>query len=342
MNIKGKRVLVTGMGGFIGGRLAERLVAETGAYVRGFARIPIPQLASSIDISIGDMTDPSAANSAARGCDVIVHCAAKQLPPGSRAQFIRENVGGFENLARAGLKHGVQRFIHLSTINVHGFPPPAGCHADSPLRATGDFYTDSKIATERAAWRMRHENGLPLVVIRPACTYGPGGGAWTLTPLRRVRAGKRVLIGDGSGICNPIYVDNLIDIILLAIGNDHAVGQRFIGSDGIGVTWRDFYGSYANMLGISRLGSVPQSAVTLGAAAFELIARVTRTRPWVALHSVRFYSHYVVYDVGKSKQLLGYAPRVSFEEGMQRTWSWLLEQGLVARTGEISSSGKKS
>lgn len=328
MDWRGKKILVTGASGFIGGRLAERL-QEEGAQVRGLVRHASRGVSYDIEYVIGDLVDVDAIQRAVAGCDLIIHCAAKQFPPGSRAQFIAENVGGFENLARAALAFGIERFIHISTINVHGFPPPLGCNAESPLRESGDFYSDSKVATERVAWQYCREKKLPLVVVRPACTYGPRGGAWTLTPIKRLRAGKRVLIGDGSGVCNAIYIDNLIDLILLAAKSDAALGQAFIGAEGCGVTWREFYGAYAAMLGIVRVKSVPLFAARMLASASEIFARITGQRPFVARQSVEFYSHRVVYDIAKSKRLLGYEPRVSFAEGMRLTHKWLVDSGTV-------------
>ncbi|MGE5263604.1 MAG: NAD-dependent epimerase/dehydratase family protein [Acidobacteriota bacterium] len=323
MDLNGKRILVTGAAGFIGGRVADRLAKEEGAQVRAFVRRPLPD----IDSVVGDMTDVGAVQRATQGCDVVIHCAAKQFQPGTRSQFIAENAGGLESLARAALESGVGRFVHLSTINVHGYPPPHGCNADSPLRESGDFYSDSKIATERVAWQIYRECHLPLVVVRPACTYGPRGVAWTMTPVQRVRQGKRVLIGDGSGLCNTAYVDNLVDLILLAAKKDAAVGQAFIGSDGVGIPWREFYGAYARMLGIPRLNSVPLTFARAVAWASEVVARVTGTRPIIARQSVDFYSHHVVYDISKAQRILGYAPRVSFEEGMRQTAKWLEDSG---------------
>lgn len=323
MDLTGKRILVTGASGFIGGRVAERLIREEGALVRAFVRRPTPDLESAV----GDMIDANAVQRAVQGCDVVIHCAAKQFPPGTRSQFIAENVGGLENLARAALESGVLRFIHLSTINVHGYPPPWDCNADSPLRESGDFYSDSKIATERVAWQFYRERHLPLVIVRPACTYGPRGGAWTLTPLRRVCQGKRVLIGNGSGLCNTAYIDNLVDLILLATKNDAAIGQAFIGSDGVGISWREFFDAYARMAGIPRLKSVPLAAARAVALASETVARVTGSRPFVARQSVEFYSHHVVYDISKARRILGYAPQVSFEDGMRRTEQWLMDSG---------------
>ena len=336
MDITNKRVLITGANGFIGGRLAERLADEEGASMRGLVRRVGAIHESPLQIVTGDITDADAVRRAVDGCDIVIHCAAMQVGASSRspllADFRRVNVGGTLNLLRAARAANVARFIHISTINVHGFPPPRDANADSPLVFTGDFYSISKAEGERAAREFARVHNLPLIVIRPACTYGPRSDAWTMQPLRRVRRGAPVLIGKGDGICNAVYIDNLVDLILLALKNDAAVGQAFIGAEGRGVTWREFYSAYARMVGISNVNALPRWAVLAAATGFGALARVTGRAPRLSRSSVEFYSHHVVYDIEKSKQLLGYAPRVSFEEGMRKTENWLVEIGREEET----------
>jgi nucleoside-diphosphate-sugar epimerase len=330
MDLHNKRVLITGASGFIGGRLAERLAREEGACVRGLVRVAGAMDESPLqhaEITIGDITDADAMHRAAEGCDVVVHCAAMQGARGQLSDFRRVNVDGTLNLLRAARDGNVARFIHISTINVHGFPPPPNANADSPLSFSGDFYSVSKAEGERTAWQFARENKLPLVVVRPACTYGPRSNAWTLQPLRRVRRGAPVLIGNGDGICNAVYMDNLIDLIVLAMKKDAAVWQAFIGAEGRGVTWREFYGAYARMAGVTRLHSMPRLVALAIATVSEAAARLNGRASFVSRASVEFYSHHVVFDISKAQKLLGYAPRVSFEEGMRRTEEWLKAEG---------------
>ncbi len=352
MELRNTRVLITGANGFIGGRLAERLADEEGARVRGLTRNVEatlrgrPELGSHTGLPlqtiIGDITDADAVRRAVDGCDIVIHCAAMQVGASGRspllADFRRVNVGGTLNLLRAARAANVQRFIHISTINVHGFPPPRDANADSPLSFAGDFYSVSKAEGEHAAREFARDNDLPLVVIRPACTYGPRSDAWTMQPLRRVRRGAPVLIGKGDGICNAVYIDNLVDLILLTLKNDAAIGQAFIGAEGRGVTWREFYGAYARMVGISNVNALPRWAVLAAATGFGALARITGRAPRISRSSVEFYSHRVVYDIEKSRQLLGFAPRVSFEEGMRRTEEWLMQMG---RDAEIEQQEHK-
>lgn len=330
MELKGKDILITGAAGFIGGRLAERLVAEEGARVRGLVRdtktaqeraSPItPPVFESV---FGDVVDPEAMRRATVGCAAVIHCAAMQSARARLDAYRRVNVQGTLNLLRAARAAHVARFIHLSTINVHGMPPPRDANADSPLNFQSDFYSISKAEGEQAAWQFARANDLALTVIRPGCAYGPRAHAWTLKPLERVRRKRPVLIGSGDGICNAIYIDNLVDLIVLALKNDAASGQAFIGTEGRGVTWREFYGAYAQLLGGTRLFGLPRAVALALTLPFELWSRVDGYPPRLARASVEFYSHRVVFAIEKSKRLLGYTPRVSFAEGMAKTAAWL-------------------
>lgn len=348
MELANKRVLITGVNGFIGGRLAERLASEEGAQVRGLVRNVgatlggRPQQGNSggrprqgnhiglpLQTIVGDVVDTDAVARAVEGCDIIVHCAAMQGGRAKIEDYRRVNVGGTLNLLRAAHAANVQRFVHISTINVHGFPPPQDANADSPLDFRDGFYSVTKAEGERAAVDFARNNQLPMTIIRPGCTYGPRSNSWTVSPLARVKRGAPVLIDDGSGMCNAVYIDNLIDLILLALKNDAAVGQSFIGTEGRGVTWREFYGAYARMAGVPRVNSMPRWFALLAATGFGMLARLDGYPPRVDRASVEFYSHRVVYDIEKSKRLLGYEPKISFEEGMRRTEKWLRTEKIL-------------
>lgn len=322
-----RHVLITGANGFIGSHLAERLSAE-GARVRGLVRHESRFTRHVFDPFIGDVVDTDAVRRAVEGCDAIIHCAAMQTERARLADYCRVNVEGTLNVLRAARAANVARVIHLSTINVHGVPPPPNVHADSPLVFAGDFYSRSKAEGERAAWEFAHAHHIALTVIRPGCTYGPRSYAWTLKPIERLRRKRPVLIDDGNGICNAIYIDNLVDLILFALKNESAIGHAFIGTEGRGVTWREFYGAYARIVG-ARVFGMPRAVALALTSLFEWLARVDGYPPRLARASVEFYSHRVVFDIEKSKRLLGYTPRVSFEEGIARTRAWLTANGYV-------------
>ena len=335
MELADKRILVTGANGFIGSHLVSRLANEEAANVHALIRRNAPEpkrgaIGVRIQYVQGDVTDRDAVARTVTGCDIVIHTAACQplspLPP--RSQFLAVNVGGTENLLRAFAPHGSGRFLLLSTINVHGLPPLPGADAESPLRYSGDRYSDSKVDGEHAAWDIARRRGIPLTVIRPACTFGPHGSAWTLQPLERIRRGTPVLIGDGRGTCNPIYVENLVDLVITALKHDESINQSFIGSQGIGTEWRDFFGYYGRMLGLHPR-AISYRAATLAGLPSSIYEHLTGRPGTLSRASIAFYSHRVVFGVEKNARLLGYTPKISFEEGMRRTEAWLREEKLI-------------
>jgi nucleoside-diphosphate-sugar epimerase len=334
LELSDKRILVTGANGFIASHLAARLATDEHAQVRGSIRKGSGQPAIErshrpIEYVQADVTDRQAVFRAAAGCDIIVHAAACQpfAPQPPKARFTAVNVAGTENLLRA-FAGGQGRFLLLSTINVHGIPPPINASADSPLVYSGDPYSDSKVDAECAAWKLAREHNIPLTIVRPGCTFGPRGYAWTLQPVERIRRGGPVLIGRGRGICNSMFVENLIDLIIAALKSEAAVNQCFIGCQAPGIEWRDFWGAYGRMLGL-KPRSVPLWAAMVSAQIFSLYEHVTgRSGPFDRTN-VAFYSHRVSFDVEKNVLLLDYRPRIPFQEGMRRTEEWLREQELI-------------
>ncbi len=129
-------------------------------------------------------------------------------------------------------------------------------------------------------------------------------------------------------MCNPAYIDNLVDLIVSALGKGEALGEAFIGADGIGVEWREFYAYYARMAN-KRLKRMPYLPARLGGAASVLYEKLTGRPGPISRTSVAFYSHRTVFDVHKNEELLGHKPRVSFEEGMRRTEDWLRGEKLA-------------
>ncbi len=257
MSLFGRKVLVTGGTGFIGGRLVEKLILEHQAQVRvlvrdfryaaRIARFPVEMIG-------GDVTDARALGRAMEGCDAVIHCAVGSR--GTRTQQRATTVGGTEAVAKASLAAKVQRLVHLSTISVYGLPGDGDLDETAPRRRTGDFYSDAKLDAEQTVLRYHREQGLPVVVIQPTIVYGPFSKPWTAWPIEQLRESQVVLVDGGSGFCNAVYVDDVADAVLLAAERDEAIGQDFLISGESPVTWRDFYDSYEHMLGFTSTASM--------------------------------------------------------------------------------------
>ncbi|MBN1994577.1 MAG: NAD-dependent epimerase/dehydratase family protein [Anaerolineae bacterium] len=331
MDVSGKRILVTGATGFIGGRLAERLVTEEGVVVRGLVRTPEKgrRLADiGVELMPGDITDPVSVQSAMAGCQLVFHTAAWVSEHGSRAAVWAVNVEGTKNVVEAALAAGVKRFIHLSSCAVYGSLQQDNIDENTPPRVSGDLYGDSKIAAEEIVFNAYRKKGLPVVAARPSQVYGPGSYQFTVRPVELIKAGRMMLIDGGRYFCKPVYIDNVVDGLILCAKIDAAVGQAINLTDSP-IPWRDFLGAYGRMLVIDSFPSIPFKLAwllgflnELGAAMSGRKASFNR-RLVKALHSDNSFSNQ------KARKLLGWVPKVDLTEGMCRTEAWLRAEGYI-------------
>jgi len=251
VDLEGKRCLVTGGTGFIGGRLIERLVLQCGAEVRAvvrnftnaarMARFPVEMIA-------GDVADPAVVARAAEGCDIVFHCAYGNSGDADRQRAV--TLGGTENVLEAALKGGRTRVVNLSTITVYGPAADGDLTEDMPRVRVGDSYSDSKLDAERACLDYASKHSLPVAVLQPAMVFGPFGPAWTLRILNDLLNARVILVNGGDGWCNAVYVDDVVSAMLLAGVKDEALGEVFLVAGEQPVTWKQFYRRHEQVLGI--------------------------------------------------------------------------------------------
>jgi len=247
-----RRVLVTGATGFLGCRVAEILRVREGWHVRALVRDPATagRLARlSVEMYAGDLRSKEDLNRAVEGCDAVVHCAVG-TSWGYRNRIFAVTVSGTRNLAEAALAAGVDRFVHLSSIAIHG--DVAGVLDEStPIRPLkGDDYGESKARAEQEIRRFVR-GGLPAVILRPACVYGPFSTYFTVHPIRCLAAGKLV-IGTAGIPSNTVYVDNVVEAIVRALNAPEGSvrGEAFTIGEGDELSWEAFYGYFADAMGV--------------------------------------------------------------------------------------------
>ncbi|MFP6664359.1 MAG: NAD-dependent epimerase/dehydratase family protein [Deltaproteobacteria bacterium] len=322
------KVFVTGALGFIGKALSERY-RKAGAEVIGVDRMAD----ASLGVIAGDVVEPAHWSEHLRGCDLLFHTAAIVSNVASEADFWRVNVLGTQRLATEAARRGVGRFIQLSSVAAFGFDFPDGIDESFPLRATGNHYVDTKIASEHIILQAHGAGELEATIIRPTDVYGPGSRPWTILPVEMMRTGQFLLPDKTRTIFSPVYIDNLLDGLEAAGSRREAAGQVFILGDGIGVTTEEFFGHYARMLGRGPIRSLPAPLATrLSGIAGSLLTALGRDTE-IGSETMRMLSRRGTYSIDKARRLLGYAPRIDLAAGMQKTESWLLEKGLIPRRG---------
>src|SRR5262249_45574435 len=213
------------------------------ASVARIARFPL-------DFVMGDLCDRSAVEKAVEGCDAVVHLAR-----GSR----RDMKKGLENLLAAATARGVSRFVHMSSVAVYGNNPPADSVSETePAHKTDMAYGNAKLEEEELVGSCGRRFGLPVVILRPPNIYGPYSG-FTVGLIEKIRSGKMALVEGGKNPCNLVYIDNLIQAILLALSKSEAIGEVFFVTDAQCISWETCVGDYASILKIP-ISSLPPVA----------------------------------------------------------------------------------
>ncbi|HJL19934.1 MAG TPA: NAD(P)-dependent oxidoreductase [Sandaracinaceae bacterium LLY-WYZ-13_1] len=314
MELEGRTLAVTGVGGFIGRRAVERALAR-GMRVRGLD-LRVDGVADlEVDARAGDVTDPEAAAWLADGADALLHAAAVVREDGPRALYERVNVGGTRTVARAAARAAVPRVIHLSSVMVYGFDFPDGVTEEGPFpsRETNP-YVVTKLRSEGVAMAA-HRRGTEVTILRPGDVYGAGSVPWVIRPLELMRQGLFVLPGAGDGIFNHLHVDNLIDAAFSALERDVS-GVPINVTDGARTTFRAYFEALAATAGLPPPRHAPAALLGPAFGLLEAGFRAVGREPPARRAALDFLRRPGAYGIERARALLGYTPRIDLEAGL--------------------------
>ena len=345
-------VLVTGAGGFIGGRITEVLhcagLCTVRAALRSWSsadrigRMPC-------DIVLCYITDQDQVNESLDGVHSVIHCAH-----GGPAV----NIDGTKNLLEASLRRGVSRFVHISTMAVYG-DTPGVIDESTPIQYTRSEYGDTKIEGEKLCNEYQQQ-GLPVTILRPGIVYGPFSESWTVEPATRLKSRRwHVPEEYASGTCNLIYIDDLVSLVLLALTRPTAPGQTFNANGSDRLTWYDYFSLLNSELALPSLAHVGRLRARGNAAMLAPVRSTARfllkhfqvpimrlyQQSAIAKHAMRhientirttsssaefeLYSRDQFLDTRKAQRLLGHTPAFSSDEGVAQSVAWLRHLRIV-------------
>lgn len=322
------RNLVTGATGFVGSHIAERLVKEGEEVLALVRKTSNTGFLSGIGVKFayGDINDLESVRKAMRGIDIVYHSAALADEWISPKEAYRVNVEGTKNLLDAVREAGVKRFVFISSLAVLGMKDHHGTPADSPYYKTGDSYIDTKIDSERLVMDYYEKYGLPVTVVRPGFVFGPRDNK--LIPRLSERLGKKqfMFVGSGKNKINAVYVENLTDAIISAARSEKSVGRKYNVTNDSGMTLEDLVFKIVDIWKFDTPKKhIPKFMAYLVCNILTAMARLAKAKepPYITKTRIKFLSLNLDFDIKKTKDDLGYDPRISIEEGLRRTKDWM-------------------
>ncbi|MBF0170998.1 MAG: NAD-dependent epimerase/dehydratase family protein [Nitrospinae bacterium] len=323
--------VVTGASGFVGKRLCEKLI-DAGYEVRGLvAQETDASFLEGLGVALyrGRMRDADVVAAMMVGARVVFHLAGIVGRVGKLdAVYWDVNVTATKELLKAATAAGVARFVHCSTADVHGdiVTPPAD--EEAPL-AGQDIYQVTKEHAERAVLASNGRGSLTTVVIRPSVVYGPRD-LRRYPMFRAIAKQAYIIIGDGTTTIHPLYIDDLVDGLLLAAVSGKAAGRVYLLAGERVVT----HTGLATMVAAEL--KVPPSFIYRPAGPARFLSMVVEKlfflfgmEPPLFRRTIEFFTKNRAYDIRRAVTELGFAPKVTLEEGIHRTVAWYRERGLL-------------
>ena len=326
-----RRVLITGVNGFIGSHLANRFL-DAGWEVRGLVRATSDQSflrGKSLELVVGDVTHRASLDAAMGGVEVVVHVAGLASDWGQWARFHAVNVQGTMHAAESARIHGVRRFVQISSAAVHGFEGARDRTEAAPMAPSRFSYVESKRLAEVWLFEFARRHRFEVVAIRPGNVYGPRDHTFIRKYADAIRAGKGGYVSGGRARTCPTYVENLAGAVLLAADHPAASGEAFLITDGLDIDWRTFTDKLVAAAGLPRpRWSVPFWIGYPLAAAVEVIYRLCRSRtpPLLTRYRICNGGRDYHFDISKARKALGFTPAVGLDEALQRTAAWLKQE----------------
>jgi nucleoside-diphosphate-sugar epimerase len=325
-------VLVTGGTGFTGKNLVRKLVA-IGANVRVIARrgsTVHEEWASSVDWFRGDVYNPDVVHDAVEGVNYVFHVAACFRDPGAdENEYWKVHVESTQLLAKAAVKQpSFRRFVHTSTIGVHGHvaDPPA---SETAPYNPGDTYQDTKLEGELWIRDFAEQEGLSLVVIRPAAIMGPSDRR-LLKLFKFAQWGFFPLLDGHDTLYHLIHVEDLTDCMILSAHHPDALGEVFICGNKEPTSVVEILSQIGDILNKKvRFIHLPSGPLFAVADAVEWMSNQVGVEPILYRRRLAFFTKDRSFDTGKLRKTLDFDYRFDNRAGIQDTAQGYIERGWL-------------
>ena len=321
------KVFITGANGFIGRALMERF-RKVGSVVVGV------DLSANHELGVyaGNVASAGEWQQLAKGCDLVIHTAAVVSNSAPAELYRQVSLGSVRLVLDAAIQGGASRFVHLSSIASYGLDfTTERKETDAISLLSGYAYCDAKAASEHAALAAHAAGEIDCTIIRPGDVYGPGSRPWVLIPLDMIKKRQFILPAQGRGVFSPVYIDNLLDGMVLAATNPAAAGHIFNITDGLSLSCNEFFSHHWRWA--MKDGTIPvmstRTAQMITSAGEFVLNGLLKKNTEISSGSLAMLTRQAGYSIQKAQTMLQYQPAISLKEGMMKTEQWLIQQGLI-------------
>jgi len=334
---QGKKVLVTGATGFIGSFLCPRLMREgydVTVLVRDKKKA-VPLKSMGMHVLIGDLTKPETIEGVCSGIGTVIHLAAHVKNWGTKKTFYDSIFHGTKNLLDEAAKNQC-RFIYFGSMCAAGAGGTkqhlAGYREDTPdpKRIIGaSLYADAKCEAEKLVLQYHQEHRVEATIIRPTIVIGPVS-VWVTGPIEAMNKGPVFpLIDNGKYNGSFVYVENLVDGIILVMTNDISKGKTYYFRDDYTETWKDYFQDLIAVIGKDvKIISIPFNLAWFLGYLSDKLLRPLNVNVDITRHTVGLMGRDNSVDSSKAKNELGWKTSVSYREAMDKIGSWVKNEYL--------------
>ncbi len=311
--------LVTGASGGLGRLLVKHLISE-GKKVRVFIRRLTADIPKGVEVAIGDLGNPEAVEQAVRGAKIVIHAGAAMK--GGWAEHQCATVNGTRNVLEACRKHNIDKLIHISSMSVVDW---AGQHKGIPVSEETPLeprphdrgaYTRAKLEAETLVMEYYNKHNLPVVVLRPGQIFG--GTIPLLTPaVARRLAGCWMVLGNGTLELPLVYIDDVVDAIILAVKSDLRNGEIIQIADKESITQNEILQSTVGRG--AAIICVPRVLVFLIGGISQLLLKPIGKKSPLSIYRLKSALARLKFQSNKAEAMLGWKPEIGIYEGMRRS-----------------------
>lgn len=331
----GKKALVTGASGFIGANLVKELLRRkfrVRVVVKpGDSANNIKDLITTkkVDVFVADLRNKKSLKNVAKGIDVIFHLAAKtDLTTESYKPYYENNFLATKNLVEVCKK--VKCFIHYSSILTVGLPNTKKLLSEDYQGTADTYYGRSKKETEDYLLNKHRKDHFPVIIFRPSTVYGPYEILVQYQLFKVIKENKFFMIGSGNNLMSYLFVGNLVDITINAINKKEAYGKIFFINDARAYKYSDVARTIYKVMNKNMPSfKMPFVIAIIGAYFYSKLCQLIKIKPLIYPSRVKTMVLNYAYSISKAKIILKYKPKYNLYDGVQITYNWYEERGML-------------